>query len=72
MSQTDQSDTPRAGDEYAFPAAGNVAVTMRINRVARDGSWADMTCRGKFTGREWTKRQPTPIPGERVTGAAAY
>lgn len=38
----------------------NGAVHARVNRVAADGTWADMTMtRG---GSSWGKRQPLPLP----------
>jgi hypothetical protein len=41
-----------------------------VTRVARDGSWADLRCRGGSAA--WTKRQPLPLsPGFRRVGRGA-
>jgi hypothetical protein len=60
------------GDRYVFPSVGDVAVEVVVNRVAKDGAWADISCRDRFTGATWTKRQRTPIPAVRVVMGEDY
>lgn len=52
----------KRGDRFLWN--GDVAVI--VTRVARDGTWADMSCRfvlgGKPWGKPWTKRHALPLP----------
>jgi hypothetical protein len=45
---------PAADQRYTWQG-----LTYTITRVARDGSWADITVEGVGG---WTKRQPLPLP----------
>jgi hypothetical protein len=40
----------------------NDAVYARVERVARDGTWADFACWTSDTAMTWSKRQPVPLP----------
>lgn len=52
----------KKGDIYID---GELLIT--VTRVAKDGSWADIDVYQPSTNNSWTKRQPTPIPGKRVS-----
>jgi hypothetical protein len=57
----------KRGDEFvAYPSRRPAErVFIRVNRVARDGSWADISACTWAVG--WTKRQPLTdgkLPGE--------
>lgn len=54
MSEERISDV-QAGDRFWWNA-----VAIRVKRVAKDGSWADIHCRDGAV--EWTKRQKLPMP----------
>jgi hypothetical protein len=63
------TSTLKAGDEFvAYPECSpRQRVFIRVTRVARDGSWADIACRTWAV--EWRKRQPLTggeLPGNTV------
>lgn len=50
----------KRGDKFEFAMPGCLPVLVKVTRVARDQSWADIWC---HDGRTiWTKRQPLPLP----------
>jgi hypothetical protein len=46
---------PVKGDNYDWNG-----IRVLVTRVARDGTWADITAVSNLT--VWTKRQPLPFP----------
>lgn len=48
---------PAKGDVYEW-----LGVTVTVQRLAKDGTWADLSC--ALDGHTWTKRQPLPLPAE--------
>lgn len=51
---------PEKGDTYRWKIQDSSPVYLLVNRVARDGSWADIRC--VTWSASWKKRQPLPLP----------
>lgn len=49
----------RAGLKYSVDRGQDI---IRVIRVARDGSWADIVVHQVTTGARWSKRMPLPFP----------
>lgn len=54
------ADGVKRDDKYEFAMPGCAPVLVKVTRVARDGSWADLWCTDGH--RTWGKRQPLPLP----------
>jgi hypothetical protein len=57
-SPTASGGVVKSGDRFAWAFHSIV-----VNRVARNGSWADVTVTQPF-GASWNKRQPLPFPAD--------
>jgi hypothetical protein len=57
---------PNKGERYVWGDNPDTRVTMTVLRVAKNKSWADIRCE-QPNGATWVKRQPTPIPGMKLS-----
>lgn len=57
-------ETVKKGDQFIYDPDPKRPLFIQVNRVARDGSWADVIVLN--WAASWAKRQPTPIPGRRA------
>ena len=65
------NDEVKKGDRYihgaSWASGGHGVLLIEVTRVAKDGTWADIHVFQPLTNQTWTKRQPTPIPGRKVS-----